>query len=243
MFDSSWLRFDKKLTVENIRKLKLKETTDKMPARSQLRPIPILQPFAHLTQRSYQWKEARATMLTASDFAAALGLSPSKSHKALWQQKVTSEEPAVSAYARRLMEPATINAYERAHNVTVQPMGLHVYPADPRLGGSSDGYIVQERMGIEVKVPRERPYDEVPLHYEIQMQGLMEVHDWDAMVFWVWTPIHGSKQWVVKRNKRLWQDFIYPKLVQFLDLVRMNTKPIRLSSKQKLIREFTSYFQ
>ena len=131
--------------------------------------------------------------LTASNFAAAAGISPYQSRQKLWriltgreqrdppnevmQWGIDNEHRAVAA-----VEAACgiffSDTGEGQRHYTIDALGLS-------LGATPDGR--DGRTGLEVKCPR-AIYDDIPAHYIPQLIGQAMCADMDAVIFAAWTP-------------------------------------------------------
>jgi putative phage-type endonuclease len=140
-----------------------------------------------LEQKSEEWYEARANMITASDFAQALGEGKFGTQKQLIEKKCTPREANEGNASRtnpffkwgNTFEPVAIAIYSALQNKTVFEFGLIKHPQIPFFGASPDG-ITHDGIMVEIKCPYRRKLDgEVPRQYYYQIQGQLDVCDLD----------------------------------------------------------------
>jgi putative phage-type endonuclease len=147
--------------------------------RAQLQALLAL-PF--VKQRSEAWLEARKTLITASDFAQALGKGKFGTQKQLIAKKCGYEAPPAfdgSAPPLRwgtLFEPVAQAIYShKNHGVHVHEFGLLRDPSRDFFGASPDG-ITELGVMVEIKCPYQRAITgEIPEQYMYQIQGQLEV--------------------------------------------------------------------
>ena len=173
-----------------------------------------------------EWHAARARMLTASDFAAALGIHPYMSRQKLWRIK-TGQETVESTWdiARGIAnEQDALAQYEVEAGVLVCPVGLVAHAAEPWAGATPDGAVGCDGL-VEVKCPREfRP--EPPIYHVAQMQGQMEIlgRQWCDYVQWVNGEITVRR---VNRDAGWWTANVHT-LREFWGYVERLDKPPRM---------------
>lgn len=162
-------------------------------------------------QRTPEWHQARAGVLTASCFDKLI--TPAKLELAkgrtsyLYQVAAESvlgycEELGGSVWTERgsELEAEAREAYELVHDVTVQPAGLCYLDATRRVGASPDGLIYQGQQlvgGLELKCPKAGTHVSylvggvVPDDYRHQVQGCLYVTGaewWDFMSYYPGLP-------------------------------------------------------
>lgn len=198
--------------------------------------------MAHLQQRTPAWHLARQGKLTASTLGAALGQVSYISRVSAFRRAVGTEkfEGNIACEWGTKNEANGITDYQTLTGNNVVATGLHVSPDHPWLAGSPDGF-VGERGMIEVKCPfyfrkdgSGRLHKEVPPHYYMQMNALMEICSRDWCDYVCWAP-EGMVVYRVKRDPVLF-DFLLSFYSQFHSAVeaRMD-KPPPLSTGQKFI--------
>lgn len=122
----------------------------------------------------------RKGMITASDFAQALGDGKFGSQKQFFRKKCAFEEekfnPNVPPLKWGVMfEPIACEIYERRNGVKVHEFGLLPHPNVKFFGASPDG-ITELGIMLEIKCPYKRKITgEVPLQYYYQIQGQLDV--------------------------------------------------------------------
>jgi putative phage-type endonuclease len=133
-------------------------------------------------QKSEQWYELRQNMITASDFAQALGEGKFGTQKQLIEKKCTprGNEAAISASNPffkwgHMFEPVACDIYSKMHNVFVHEFGLIQHPKHSFFGASPDG-ITDDGVMLEIKCPMKRKLTgDVPMQYYYQIQGQLDV--------------------------------------------------------------------
>lgn len=133
-----------------------------------------------LVQRTPAWYEARNTMITASDFAQALGCGKFGTQKQFYQKKCGYEEVPFDSFGAALKwgvkyEPVACDAYAYKNGVTMHEFGLLRHPEIEWVGASPDG-ITELGVMVEIKCPFKRKITgEIPMQYYYQMQGQLDV--------------------------------------------------------------------
>jgi putative phage-type endonuclease len=139
--------------------------------------IPIVE------QKTTAWYEQRHSMVTASDFAQALGDGKFGSVKQFYKKKV--EAQAVAGGPENpffkwgnMFEDVALSIYsDQNGGCKINEFGLipHTNPDYPFFGASPDG-ITDDGVMVEIKCPRKRKIDgSIPLQYYYQMQGQLDV--------------------------------------------------------------------
>lgn len=130
-------------------------------------------------QRSEEWHRMRNGMVTASDFAQALGHGKFGSQREFIMKKV--DNPPFNACMPPLLwgvkyEPVAAAIYERRHSVALHEFGLLPHPTNTMLGASPDG-ITDLGVMLEIKCPWRRKIVEgaVPEQYAWQIQVQLDV--------------------------------------------------------------------
>lgn len=183
-------------------------------------------------QRTPEWHEARAGKLTASTFAAAMGIDPYKSRAKLWRE-IKGLEPPFEGNAATDWgtenEQNAISAYEVDTGNIVTPVGFIVHPLHDWLGASPDGF-VGSKGRLECKCPYNgEVHRVVPEHYAAQVQGGMEISSGDWCDFYSWTP--GEQNLIhVERDPDYWA-WAFPLLQEFWNYVLEDREPPRLKAK------------
>lgn len=139
-----------------------------------------------IEQKTQEWYEARHNLITASDFAQALGCGKFGTQKQLIMKKVESNVDSSKASASNpffewgnLFEPVACLLYSKMHNVNVHEFGLLRHPSHDFFGASPDG-ITDEGVMLEIKCPLKRKIGgDVPQQYYYQIQGQLDVCDLD----------------------------------------------------------------
>lgn len=183
-------------------------------------------------QRTSEWHEARAGKLTASNFAAAIGISPYQSRAKLWRE-LKGLEPGFEGNAATDWgtehEPFAISDYEIRSGNLVIPSPFVAHPEFPWLGASPDG-LVGDGGCIEAKCPYgQQLYGTVPEHYRPQVAGVLEVTNRSWCDFICWTP-DIAEITRVNRDPDYW-NWMFPLLQEFWFFVTTDREPPRLKAK------------
>ncbi|KAM1789904.1 hypothetical protein ACFX12_034020 [Malus domestica] len=168
------------------------------------------------------WQGLRKNKLTASTFAAAVGLFHRRRLQ-LWLEKIGALEPFSGNLATcwsNIKEEEALERYKLITGNSVLFPEFQVYGnrnvGEDWLGASPDGVIdrlvygLPSRGVLEIKCPffygnmtKATPWSQIPLYCVPQAQGLMEILDRDWMDFYVWTP-KGSSLFRVYRDAEYW---------------------------------------
>ena len=137
-----------------------------------------------IKQRTPEWYEARAGLITASDFAQALGKGKFGTQKEFFWKKVVPEPPDVWQKLANcppikwgtMYEDVAQEIYSFRNSVRVYEFGLVKHPTIDFLGASPDG-ITENGVMLEIKCPYRRKIDpgSVPEQYFYQIQGQLDV--------------------------------------------------------------------
>eukprot|EP00798_Chlamydomonas_sp_ICE-L_P029451 gene29451-biopygen5374 len=135
-----------------------------------------------IAQRTPAWYSARDVMITASDFAQALGFSKFGNRKDFYEKKCGFASPKpfddnVPPLRWGFMfEPVACKIYSRLNvDVAVHEFGLLRHPTVPFLDASPDG-VTEDGVMLEIKCPWRRKIDgTVPQQYYFQIQGQLSV--------------------------------------------------------------------
>ena len=194
--------------------------------------------MADLQQRTPAWHAARQGKLTASNLGACLGMVSYTSRAIAFRRALGIDkfEGNVATEWGTANEPNAIVDYQTKTGNVVKATGLHVHPDLPWLAGSPDGFVGSLGM-IEVKCPyyhREggRLHKEVPMHYYLQVNALLEICNREWCDYVCWTP-EGMVVYNVFRDRMLF-DFLTTYYGQFYSAVQAKAeKPPPLSREDK----------
>ena len=177
-----------------------------------------------------EWHAARERMLTASDFAAALGIHPYVSRQKLWRlktgQEVVEWTPDISRGVSN--EQIAMEMYEVEVGVLLRPVGLVAHPDDPWAGATPDAAVGSDGLA-EVKCPR--AFRDAPPDYHVaQIQGQLAItgRAWCDYVQWVDGAITVQR---VPADAGWWTRN-RPALMEFWGYVERLEKPPRKSSRR-----------
>lgn len=170
-------------------KLKASKDTDKtikqrmMQIRKYQKQLQRLLNLPKVQQKSLQWYEMRYNMITASDFAQALGDGKFGSAKQLIQKKceplstqdIMASKSNIFFKWGNMFEPVACQIYSKKFDVKIHEFGLLQHPEHSFFGASPDG-ISELGIMLEIKCPFKRKIDgEIPLQYYYQIQGQLDV--------------------------------------------------------------------
>lgn len=133
-----------------------------------------------IEQRSQEWYDARKGIITASDFAQALGEGKFGTQKQFYQKKCGYEPEKFDPYVPPLkwgcmFEQVAAEIYARRNHVKLHEFGLLKHPTVSYFGASPDG-ITEHGVMLEIKCPYKRKITgEVPQQYMLQVQGQLDV--------------------------------------------------------------------
>lgn len=137
-----------------------------------------------IQQRTEAWYEARKSLITASDFAQALGEGKFGTQKQFYQKKCGYEVDKFDPYIPPLkwgcmFEEVAAGIYAKRNDVVLYEFGLLKHSTIDCLGASPDG-ITEHGIMLEIKCPYKRKITgEVPQQYYYQVQGQLDVCDLD----------------------------------------------------------------
>jgi putative phage-type endonuclease len=176
------------------------------------------------------WHEWRKSGIGSSDAAVLMGVSPWKTPRQLWEEKVfgNSEQFENSAMSRgkELEEPAR-QAFEKELNVIVFPK--NVVNADKSwLRASLDGIDVDSKIMVEIKCPNKDDHAEakkkkIPLKYIPQCQHQLAVTGLDGMYYFSFDGSNGVIVEVARDQQYI--DDMLGKEQAFWDMVLNQTPP------------------
>jgi putative phage-type endonuclease len=124
-------------------------------------------------------------LITASDFAQALGQGKFGNQKQLIEKKVCIEDTykplprSIFFDWGNMFEDVACSIYADMHNTQVHEFGLIRHPVHAFFGASPDG-ITDDGIMLEIKCPLRRKINgEIPLQYYYQIQGQLDVCELD----------------------------------------------------------------
>ena len=133
-----------------------------------------------IEQRTPEWYAIRRELVTASDFAQALGDAKFGTQRQFFIKKCGYVEEAFNASMPPLkwgimFEPVAADLYVQRNGGVLHDFGLLRHPTLPFIGASPDG-ITDHGIMVEIKCPyRRKVTGQVPLQYYYQIQGQLEV--------------------------------------------------------------------
>lgn len=143
-----------------------------------LRELPIIE------QKSPEWYRIRENLITASDFAQALGHGKFGNVSDIIRKKVQPQDESTTSFSNpffkwgNMFEPVACDIYSLLHhNIKVHDFGLIPHKNLKYFGASPDG-ITDIGIMLEIKCPYKRKIQiggDVPKQYYYQIQGQLEV--------------------------------------------------------------------
>lgn len=190
-------------------------------------------------QRSEEWLQLRRNLITASDFAAALGQNKYCSEqKLLWRKAGTRVVERNAALTHgTVYEDEALAVYCKLFNEQVLDSALRQHPDHlTKIGGSPDGFAKYSGRLLEVKCPHSRKITaECPEMYMAQCLGLCEIFDVDVVDFIQYKPPtmfnRGVFCVVTLSRDRAWWSLAVPKLLKFVDDFRHRRALIEAGDK------------
>lgn len=139
----------------------------------QLLAVPLVK------QKTAEWYEMRQGLITASDFAQALGEGKFGTQRQLIEKKVRPGEDSFKSNPffewGNLFEQVACDIYSHMHGVKMYEFGLLRHSKHSFFGASPDG-ISNLGIMLEIKCPMKRKITgEVPMQYYYQIQGQLDV--------------------------------------------------------------------
>lgn len=130
-----------------------------------------------IKQKTDEWYLARKNMITASDFAQALGKGKFGSVKQFYKKKCGKDDFIYNEYVLwgNMFEDVAISIYKSLYNVDVYEFGL-IKDDDINFFGASPDGISSNGIMIEIKCPKKREITgDIPLQYYYQVMGQLKV--------------------------------------------------------------------
>lgn len=139
-----------------------------------------------IQQKSEEWYEIRRNMITASDFAQALGHGKFGTQRQLIEKKcLPRENETIMSRSNPffkwgiMFEPVATDIYSDMYKTHVHEFGLIQHPKYDFFGASPDG-ITDDGIMLEIKCPFKRKLTgDIPLQYYYQIQGQLDVCELD----------------------------------------------------------------
>lgn len=175
----------------------------------------------------------RKGRLTASNFAAAIGLNPYMSRQKLFRQLEGIDPPfegnEMTEYGNEHEQDA-VDAYEAVTGVILDKTGddqeFIIHKEYDWLGCTPDGVINNSHI-TEFKCPyRQELYKNIPTYYIPQIQGQMEITSSELCDFMCWTP-NEIAVWRVKYSKEYW-DKMFKLLERFYTDWKSGKEPAKM---------------
>ena len=135
-----------------------------------------------IEQKSPEWYEIRKNMITASDFAQALGDGKFGTIEQFYKKKCIPESDIFVSNPffkwGNMFEDVALRIYEHVYDTKIYQFGLLKHPRYDFFGASPDG-ITKDGIMVEIKCPMKRKIiqGDVPKQYYYQIQGQLDVCD------------------------------------------------------------------
>jgi putative phage-type endonuclease len=148
--------------------------------KSYQKQLGMLKEHPVVEQRSEAWHNMRKNMVTASDFAQALGEGKFGTQKQFFQKKCGFEVEQFNSNIPPLkwgimFESVAADIYKSRNHVELYEFGLIPHPTLGYFGASPDG-ISSHGIMLEIKCPYKRKITgEIPVQYYYQIQGQLDV--------------------------------------------------------------------
>ncbi len=126
------------------------------------------------------WLAKRRTGIGASDIAAIMGISPWSTPFQVWVSKMTDDAPETELNEDMLwgvrMEGAILDEFEERSDLWVAKRGELIRNVDrPWMMATPDGITASPSEVVEAKKTSDWSWDEIPTHYQIQVQWQLAV--------------------------------------------------------------------
>lgn len=132
-----------------------------------------------IKQRTEEWYEARKNIITASDFAQALGKGKFGSVRQFYRKKCGEDTFMSNEYViwGNMFEDVAISIYKDLYKVEMFEFGL-IKDENTTFFGASPDAISSNGIMIEIKCPKKREIKgDVPLQYYYQIMGQLKACD------------------------------------------------------------------
>lgn len=160
----------------------LRDRLEKLKHNKQL--VKKLLKIPKIEQKSQEWYLIRQNLITASDFAQALGQGKFGSQTDIIKKKVKPSDESSASFSNpffkwgNMFEPVANDIYSKMHyDVKIYEFGLLQHKKLSYFGASPDG-ISETGIMLEIKCPYKRKVEsggDVPKQYYYQIQGQLEV--------------------------------------------------------------------
>ena len=180
---------------------------------------------------SQEWLQFRRNLITATDAAIILGLSPWKTPLQLYSDKINgTETPKNAAMQRGIdLEPEARKAFEELTGYFVNPE-FRIHPVFSWMAASFDG-INDEGVVVEIKCPGEKDHKlallgEVPAKYMPQLQHQMFVAGVEECFYFSYYPASRESAVIVKVDADIeFQSTMIEAEKEFWDRLQSRTPP------------------
>jgi putative phage-type endonuclease len=184
-----------------------------------------------IEQKTKEWYNQRYNMITASDIAAILNISPFMTRKRLLRDKtkpfdkIKKVDNFLTRHGNKY-EGEALKKYEQTYNEKCYETGLYQHSKYKWLGASPDGITCKGKL-VEIKCPLKREIKhEIPEYYYPQVQIQLEVCDIEECLFIQYKPSINETECEfdvleIKRNREWFKETL-PILESFWEEVLHN---------------------
>lgn len=183
-----------------------------------------------LKQGTPEWESFRKNKIGASDVAPILGISPWKTARKLWEQKLGVSPPEKRNWAMQRgidLEERARNCFFMEKNIYVKPI-VFVHPEYPFLMASLDGMCENLQIAVEIKCNGPENHklalqDIIPDYYFCQMQHQMFVCELEHMFYYSFDGQDGVCL-IVKRDEEFIKNMLEKEL-EFYECMQEHIPP------------------
>lgn len=174
--------------------------------------------------------------VNAGDVACVLWESPFTSAYQAWGRKtgkIPKPEQTEAMAHGNVTEPLIFDWFCREKKITGVSQAWAIHDELPWLQGKADFWNAEERILAEFKAPSKddsadhtlAKNGEIPYHYWLQCQALMETFDVNEMYYVSWRSPEDAVTLAVERNSDFWLTEVLPYLMDFIERVRADAWP------------------
>lgn len=183
--------------------------------------------LVNLNQGTKEWLDWRRTMITASDAAIIMGISPYKNIQQLIEEKTKGFETVPNSYMLRGrdLEPLALQAFERETGLILFPtVGTSIQ--NEWMAASFDGMTIEEDFIVEIKCNGKKNHTlalngSIPEFHNAQIQHQLFVANLNFSYYYsfdgekgIILEIKRDNEFIdimIEKEKEFWHSFIKPK--------------------------------
>jgi len=185
----------------------------------------------NITQNTPEWHALRKNKIGASDSAAILGISPWKTPRQLWQEKLDIISSPGTNFAMQRghdLEPIARQWFEENYEISV-PAAVVFHPEYEWMMASLDGINEENKVIVEIKCGGLKLHHlaasgEIPDYYRCQIQHQLAVTGYNKAFYVSYCNDTGYVV-IVKRDDAFIDDVLIPALQDFWECLRTFTEP------------------